>query len=111
MVNVENNVITITRGDTFEKHVGVYDDLNDEYTPDVTDRIRFALKSHYGQKEPLIVKQIDPRYMILRLEADETKQLKARTAPYVYDIELRTLNDVYVRTIISSELYVTEEVL
>lgn len=108
MVKVENNTITITRGDTFETPLEITDCMNDEYVPGPDEIIRFALKSSYRDKTPLIVKQISPHMLFLRLEAEETKQLKARAMPYVYDVEISDASRVI--TIISGELYVTEEV-
>lgn len=110
MTLIENNMITITRGDTFEAPLHIHDCLNDTYTPGGDEIIRFALKSSYRDKTPLIIKQIDPHLLFVRLEASETEQLRARTVPYVYDVEIRTPDNSRVVTIISGELYVKEEV-
>lgn len=105
MVKIENNTITITRGDTLETTIMITTSEGDAFVPSSGDMIRFALKD----KEPLIIKQIPNDTLVLRLESAETKQLQARRSPYVYDVQLTT-PDGTVDTFISGAFYVTEEV-
>ena len=110
MVEINDNVITIVRGDTLETPVRLFTKCGDEYIPAEEDRIRFALKSTYDEDSPVLVyKEIPNDTMILRLESWETKKLQARRKPYVYDVELTTA-DGYVDTFIRSQLKVLEEV-
>ena len=110
MVKIEDNCITITRGDTLETPVSIELPKGRDYIPAAGDQIRFALKSTYADDEPIIVKAIPNDTLILRLEASETKQLQARKKPYVYDIQLTT-PDGWVDTFIDrGSFYVTEEV-
>ena len=109
MVSIEDNTITITRGDTLETEVSVALSSGEPFVPAAGDKIRFALKSAYSDIEPAIIKEIPHDTMILRLEASETKKLPARRKPYVYDVEIET-PDGTVNTFIVGELYVTEEV-
>ena len=108
MVNIKNNVITITRGDTLETKVSVEFESGEDFVPDSGDKIRFALKKRYSDSKPIIVKSIDGESLILRLDAEETKTLSP--GRYVYDIELTTAEG-YVDTFIDrGTVYVTEEV-
>ena len=109
MVKIENNAITITRGDTLETTIQISTSERDVFVPSSGDVIRFALKSSYKDEEPLIVKQIPNDSLVLRLESAETKQLAARLRPYVYDVQLTT-PDGTVDTFLSGTLTVVEEV-
>lgn len=109
MVRIENNNITITRGDTLETQVSISTSEGDEFIPSAGDVIRFALKGSYREDELLITKRIPNDTLILRLEAEETKRLIARPKPYVYDVQLTT-PDGTVDTFITGTLTVTEEV-
>ena len=110
MVKIENNVITITRGDTLETRVLIELGSRHDYVPAAGDKIRFALKAAYADDEPIIVKEIPNDTLILRLEASETKLLMARKKPYVYDIQLTTPGGFVVTFIDRGSFYVTEEV-
>lgn len=110
MVEIKDNVITLTRGDTLETSIAISMGSGEPYVPAEGDRIRFALKSKYTDSEPLILQQIPTDTMILRLEADDTKQLSARKKPYVYDVELTTPDGTVTTIIANGSFYVLEEV-
>lgn len=110
MVNITDNTITITRGDTLETKLKIKTMTGADYEPSEGDVIRFALKANYGDDRPIINKVIPNDTLILRLEAAETKQLECRRRPYVYDVELRTPEDTVVDTFLSGELFIKEEV-
>ena len=114
MIQIKNdNTVYITQGDTL--YVQVEPQIKEAggwvpYTPQEGDVIRFALKSSYRDTVPLILKTIRNDDLLLKLEASETKALKTRGTPYVYDIEL-TMADGTVDTFIDrAKFYVTEEV-
>ena len=110
MVNFNGNNITITRGDTLEAVLEILCADGQPYEVRAGDVIRFALKQKYTDREPLLLKEIPHDILLLRLEAEETKQLTAGWAPYVYDIQL-TMEDGTVDTFIDrAEFIVTEEV-
>lgn len=110
MVIISNNVIRVTQGDTLETPVEIYTEDGEQYVPASTDVIRFALKSSYSDSEPLILKTIDTESLVLRLEAEETKQLPAREQEYVYDIELTTEDGTVDTFIAEKQFFVTKEV-
>lgn len=110
MVNINGTTITITRGDTLDVLLEIYLEDGTPYEARAGDVIRFALKQKYTDSAPIPVKDISPATMILRLEADETKLLRAGWIPYVYDIQI-TMADGTVDTFIDrAKLIVTEEV-
>lgn len=114
MYTIENNNISLTRGDTLIVQVNIKQDGSD-YIPDSGDIIYFALKHNtmdskrerYLDKEPLILKMIPNDTLILRLESAETKDLAF--GRYVYEIEL-TKEDGTVDTFISGIFTLTPEV-
>ena len=110
MVNISGSSITITRGDTLDALLEISQLDGSTYRPKSGDVIRFALKQRYSDREPLLTKVIPIATLNLRLEAEETKLLKAGGAPYVYDIQI-TMEDGTVDTFIDrGRLTVTEEV-
>ena len=110
MVTINGTSITITRGDTLDITVEILYPDGSPYTVRDGDVVRFALKQRYTDEEPLVLKEIPHVGMNLRLEADETKVLKAGGAPYVYDIQI-TMEDGTVCTFIDrAKFTVTEEV-
>ena len=110
MVDISGTTITVTKGDTLDILVEILLPDGSAYDVQPGDVIRFALKQRYSDREPLLVKEIPHEGMDLRLEAEETEQLKAGGPPYVYDIQI-TLEDGTVDTFIDrARLIVTEEV-
>ncbi len=110
MVNINGSTITITRGDTLDALVEILLPDGGRYAVQEGDVVRFAVKQRYTDRKPLFVKEIPSGTMNLRLEAEETKLLKAGGAPYVYDIQI-TMEDGTVDTFIDrAKLVVTEEV-
>ena len=110
MLTLAGNTIYITRGDTLDLQIHIQDQDGKEYTLSENDKIRFAMKKKYSDLAPMIIKDISPDTLRLRIESNETKQWDARPTPYVYDIEI-TFADGTVDTFIDRQrIYVTEEV-
>lgn len=113
-VEVKNNKITMTRGDTLRIQVAIVVD-GEDYTPENGDSVRFALKhttlnntrTEYYDDEPLILKTIPNDTLVLELEPNDTKPLGF--GKYDYDIEI-TFADGTVDTFISNTLVLTKEV-
>ncbi len=107
MVKIENNVITMTRGDTLRATVTITRDA-EPYTPVTGDAVRFALKrnvlngskTEYKDAEPLILRDIPIDTLLLELTPDDTKALGF--GEYVYDIQI-TFADGSVDTFIAAQ--------
>lgn len=102
MYKIEDNKITLTRGDSFYTTVTMEKD-NEEYTPEEGDVIRFGLKLSPSDSEPLIEKVIPNETLKLHLAPEDTKELKPGL--YCYDIEI-TFGDGDVDTFINNEEFV-----
>lgn len=108
-IREDKNLIIMTRGDTLIVKINVFDADGNEYTPEGSDTLRFALKKRYTDEQPLILKDIPIDTCILRLESEDTKPLD-QPGDYVYDIQL-TYGDGIVSTIIANAiLKIREEV-
>lgn len=118
-VEIKDNKIKMTRGDTLRCRVTPYKPIYDEhgeivdreeYTPEAGDTIRFAVKhvsmksgKQYKDPEPLILKNIPINTCILQLDPGDTKPLDFDT--FVYDVEI-TFADGTVDTFITTEDFI-----
>ena len=107
MIEIDGNVISLTRGDSAAFVLDLEDEHGDPYIPNEGDVIRFAMSKTYGVDEPLIRKEVDHDTMQVELDPEDTKNLAFGT--YVYDIEL-TDESGHVATILLSKLKLTKEV-
>lgn len=105
---VSGTTITLTRGDSFACQVGIIDSKGEPYRPQISDKIRFAMKKSYSDPEPILLKDIPVRTMTLELFPEDTKPLDFGN--YVYDIELTTAEGVVDTFITKAKLKLTEEV-
>lgn len=105
--SIDGTNISLTRGDSLILNFTIK--KNDEdYTPVAGDVVRFALKHHIPDDEPIILRTADTTEMTITLNPEDTKELAFGT--YVYDIELTTV-DGFVDTFIGpSKFKITEEV-
>ena len=110
MVTINGTSISVTRGDTLDITIEILYPDGTPYTVLAGDVIRFALKQRYTDAEPLICKEIPHNGMNLRLEAEETKVLKAGGAPYVYDVQITMEGGTVCTFIDRAKFTVTEEV-
>lgn len=114
-VKIDNNKITMTRGDTLLAEVSMTKD-GVEYIPTVGDAVRFALKGkrmtfgnkEYVDSEPLVLKTVPIATMVLELEPDDTKALDF--GEYVYDLEITFANGRVDTFITASPFILTPEV-
>lgn len=113
-VSIEDNRITMTRGDTLRLQITMGRD-GEAYVPTEGDVIRFAVKhptlndskTEYVDPEPLLMKTIPTDTLMLELESEDTKPLGF--GRYDYDIQI-TFADGTVDTFISGSLKLTKEV-
>lgn len=111
MVKIEDNVITITRGDTLDTNVSIKTKGGEDFVPAEGDVIRFALKKTFKPtEEPIIFKVIPNETLHLRLEAEDTKLLLARDEPYAYDVQITMANGTVDTFIDRGKFFVTDEV-
>lgn len=110
MQQISGNKITLTKGDTFSAKVSILKKKTKEvYEPSDGDEVLFSLKESFSESDPILISKIIPNdTMILRLEADETKQL--HVGSYVFDVQI-TMADGTVDTFIDKGIFtITEEV-
>lgn len=108
-VKVQGTTISMTRGDTVRLKLDILNPDGTTYEPINGDSIRFAMKSKYNDKEPLIIKDISPDALDLVINPDDTKSLK-QPSEYVYDIQLTHANGDIDTFIANAKLKITEEV-
>lgn len=103
-----NNMIKLTRGDTFVCDIKMTKQDGYPYDPEEGDVIRFAMKSAVKDEEPLILKEIPIDTMQLMLNPEDTKELPFGV--YCYDVELTKANGMVDTFITKSVLVLEEEV-
>lgn len=106
--NISGTTITLTRGDTFMAQISITDSNGNPYVPAEGDSVRFAMKSHYTDSEPLLVKDIPIDTLKLILEPADTKEFDFGT--YVYDIQLTKTTGEVDTFITTAKIKITEEV-
>lgn len=107
MLKVSGNKIELTRGDTMILEVNLKDESGADYTPEESDKVYFRLKRNATAKDMLLEKEIPIDTMVLRLDVQDTSDLKFGT--YVYEIELVTSNDYHFTAIANEEFVISEE--
>lgn len=116
MVRVSGNTIVMTRSDTAEIVISIVDENEEEYIPQETDVIRFAVKKNYSDddQEVLIYKEIPHDTMLLRIDSSDTKFLEM-PGTYRFDIEIRIddgTEEGFVSTFITNgRLKIKEEII
>lgn len=103
-----NNMIFLTRGDTFKAVLTITYPDGSIYTPIEGDSIRFAMKRDVDDTECLILKDIPIDTMMLQLDPADTKELEFGS--YIYDIQLTKANGDVDTFITASKLKLTVEV-
>ncbi len=88
MLEIKDNRIYLTRGDTAFITISLKDSLNNTYTPTLTDKIYFRLKKNVFGDSLLLVKEINIDTLTLELTPNDTKNLDFSS--YCYEIELIT---------------------
>lgn len=110
MLKVDNNRITITKGDTLSLEIELTEADGSAYQYVEGDMLRFAISEAYeGDINYHLIYEdsFAADHMNFVMSANETENLRYKT--YNYDIEL-TRSDGTVDTVISSQLVVTGEV-
>lgn len=89
---IKKNVIGLVRGDSMWCTISLTDSNGEPYVPDPNDQIRFALKKNASDPDSdiLLIKDIDPTTLELRIDSDDTKYLAF--GDYYYDVEITLTN-------------------
>lgn len=107
-VVVKDNVISLTRGDSMILYVLAKKNDVECPLPEGT-KVRFALNVEKDTRDnPLILKEIDPTTMLLRLNPEDTKDLQIGT--YYYDVEYTTPEGFVDTFITPTKFKITSEV-
>lgn len=110
MRKVDNNRITITKGDTLTAKLNLTYEDGSEYVYTSGDAIRFAISESYEDESDyhLIYDQMfNAEEMTFTMPAEDTEKLRYKT--YNYDIRL-VFADGTVDTVVSSQITVVGEV-
>lgn len=94
MVKINGTRISMTRGDTMQAQVEIFDTSGDPYVVQEGDRIRFAMKDRSKRScgQILLYKEIPNSTLVLTLLPEDTETLPY--GEYGYDIELTKANGV-----------------
>ena len=89
---IKKNTIGLVRGDSLWATITLTDSDGNPYSPDPNDSIRFALKRspQDPDEDILLIKEIDPTTLELRIDPEDTKHLPF--GQYSYDIEITLTN-------------------
>lgn len=110
MRKVDNDRISLTRGDTLALDLTLTYRDGSEYIFESGDTIRFAISEGYESElnyHLIYEQEFSAEDLSFVMPAEETKKLRYKT--YNYDIQL-TLANGFVDTVVSSQIDVTGEV-
>ena len=102
MVNIDNKVIRITRGDSCIIKLTIYDSSGNEYEPDPEDTIIFTVKSNINNEYKVIEKEFNNNELTL-LKIDT---ISLNFGTYFYDVRLE--NGSIYDTILDSGDFIIE---
>ena len=106
--SVKKNTIYLTRGDTFRATIALKDAEGEIYTPQPDEVIRFAMKKHYEDEEPLLLIQVPYDTLELVILPTQTKELDFGS--YVWDMQITRSNGDIDTFMTKAQLILTEEV-
>ena len=92
MVRINGTRITMTRGDTLQAEVAIYQPNGNPYVPDAGDSIRFSMKERGGCGTVILTKEIPIGTLMLTLNPEDTEGLPY--GEYGYDIEITMASGV-----------------
>lgn len=112
MVSVNQNKITLTRGDSLRLQLAIYQSDGTAYTPASGDVITFAASVGYrdedGYQSVISNKNIPTDTLLLSLSSSDTD---IPSGTYNYDIQIANASNGTVDTFISSTLTITPQVV
>ena len=107
MLEINENRIYLTRGDSASIAISLTDSLGNEYTPYFTDRIFFRLKKNVFGNSLILVKEINVSTLKLELLPADTQNLAFSS--YRYEIELVTESGLCYTVVENSEFVIGAE--
>ena len=107
MLEISNNIIQLTRGDTAKFLVTLKNANGTTYTPQAGDSIHFFMKRKYSDANPVLVKTIPNDTLLLEIEPTDTATLAYGI--YVFDLEMKYADGV-IDTFIQGKIILNEEV-
>lgn len=106
MYKINNNRISLTRGDSAEVELVITDEDGREYTPQIGDQILFTVKADTRTKNVLFQKAFSDGY--ITINPADTEDLEY--GKYVYDVQLKMATGEVTTIITPSTFKVLEEV-
>ena len=106
MLEIDGNKISLTRGNSAQFTVDMFDSADNPYTPQAGDTVTFSLKRHKNDDDALIEKQIPTNTLELELLPSDTENLAYGS--YFYFVTLKTLGGD-VDTFISKGMFFLSE--
>ena len=106
MLKVENNTISLTRGDSAFLNVEITNDEGETYELEQGDVCEFTVKKYTSSENVLIKKEVINGE--IRISPDDTRMLNY--GPYVYDVQVTMANGDIATVIPPTTFNVMEEV-
>lgn len=106
MLKVENNIISLTRGDSAFLNVEITNDEGETYELEHGDVCEFTVKKYTSSENVLIQKEVLNGE--IRISPDDTKNLEY--GQYVYDVQVTMANGDVATVIPPTPINICEEV-
>ena len=106
MLEINNNIIQLTRGDTAKIVVTIKNANGTTYNPQEGDAIHFFMKKKYSDEDPVLIKTIPTDTLLLEIEPTDTATLPYGI--YVFDVEMIFANGD-IDTFIQGKFILNEE--
>lgn len=94
MLEIRNNDIYLTRGDTAQLTIGIRNDVTSmDYEMQPTDALHLTVRRQPSAESMVLISKVAVGNCDIKLTPDDTAKIS--TGRYVYDAELHTGDDVY----------------
>lgn len=94
MLEIRNNEIYLTRGDTAQLTIAIRNDVAGmDYEMQPTDELHFTVRRQPTAESVVLISKVAVGNCDIKLTPDDTAKIS--TGRYVYDAELHTGEDVY----------------
>lgn len=110
MYTVDNNNITLTRGDSVFINFELFDGEGKVVTPSPTDKLVFTVRKDYKKDPTDVVYTFQKEIVNGSFKIDPKDTYNLNYGKYVWDIEYIYSDGADVATVLNGELYLTDEV-